>query len=131
MEFLDYFEKTYIGQKVGGVRRPPKFAVEFWNVLDRHHSGSLRTCNAVESNHNAFVCGIVRAHHPSVFKFMEDIRSQQAIATTEMAEVNMGKIRKIKKKEEQRNRRLMTLVRKFEGDGDALHLCRGVAYNYL
>ena len=131
MDFLSYFENAYIGRKVGDARRLPKFPIQFWNVLDRHHTGSLRTCNAVEAAHKAFVCGIARAHHPSIFKFLEDLHCQQAIAQKEIVEINMGEEKKVRIKEENRNQRLKTLVQKYEEDHDALHLCRGVAHNYM
>ena len=44
LQLLVYFESTWIGAEVAGRRgrrSPPLFAHEIWNVVGRHHTGSL------------------------------------------------------------------------------------------
>ena len=51
-EFLHYFEDTYIVRyRRNAPRRPPLFAINFWNMFNRNDDELPRTSNSVNSWH--------------------------------------------------------------------------------
>ena len=130
-EFLGYFESTYIGRPAGAGRRPPLFPIRFWSVFGRHEHGALRTCNAVESFHNAFATGLVRAAHPTIWAFLADLKRQQNLTEKDIVDIEAGRVKTERKKERGRNERIATLVSRYAEHNDAIRLRRGIAYNYL
>ena len=42
LHVLSYFEKTWIGARVGVIRLPPKFSLHMYNVYDRCSASSTR-----------------------------------------------------------------------------------------
>ena len=48
-EFLDYFERTYIGKPGARGRKNPMFPISMWNIVERTLSDQASTNNAVES----------------------------------------------------------------------------------
>ena len=65
---LDYFERTYVGAVVAGVRAPPIFDHSLWDVYDRVMNNLPRTTNGVEWWHNAFNRN-VGLSHANVWRF--------------------------------------------------------------
>ena len=54
-DFLQYFEKTWIGLEHHGRRHRPLFSIELWNVRDRVERALPRTNNSVEGWHRASI----------------------------------------------------------------------------
>ena len=128
---LRYFESTYVGQLVNGVRNRPLFPQELWRVSGRADVGITRTNNAVESFHKAFASGLVQADHPGVWRFVESLQAQQNITEKDMADIDLGVIKAPRKAQSDRDARLATLSRTYGEIGDMGRFLRGVARNYL
>ena len=78
-EFLAYFESTYIGRRIPSGGRRPLFEHHMWKVDHRMTIGSLRTNNATESPHCAISRGIAQSDHPTVYRSLESMQTQQNI----------------------------------------------------
>ena len=87
---LAYFEKTWIGTPVGATRRlTPHFPIQMWNALERSAACSTRTTNALEAYHHAFNA-LISCQHPSVWKFLDSLRNQQALTANTMQRIQRG-----------------------------------------
>ena len=87
LPLLAYFEKTWIGTPVGATRRlTPDFPIQMWNALERSAAGSTRTTNAWEAYHHA----LISCQHPSVWKFLDSLRNQQALTANTMQRIQRG-----------------------------------------
>lgn len=76
-DFLNYFERTWIGIEHHGRRRRPLFSIELWNVRERVEQALPRTNNSVEGWHRGFDIRI-NTTHPSVPKLINKILIEQS-----------------------------------------------------
>ena len=128
----DYFERTYIGRRVGNVRRAPLFPVAMWNVHSRRDDGSQRTNNAIEGFHSGFASSVVRAHHPPVFEFLKCLKAQHGVTKLDMAKAISGEVKLPSRAQRVRDSRIATVVSNYiNGQSDAQTMLRGIAYNYF
>lgn len=86
---LGYFEATYIGQQSRNRRKRPLYNIAIWNMYDNTVNALPRTNNSVEGWHNALK-NFVGCNHPSLFKFIEAIKKEQAIQENKMVQLNGG-----------------------------------------
>lgn len=78
---LDYFEDNWIGRPDRRrIRRPPMFDLTLWNCFDIASVAGPKTNNVCEGWHNAFNT-LIGAQHPSVWKFIEKLKMEQARTT--------------------------------------------------
>ena len=131
MELLQYFDRTYVGYTIGNVRRGPLFEVEIWRVGGREDVVITRANNAVEGPHHAFSSGLAEAGHLGVWRFVETLQSQQNITDKDIADVEMGAEKTPRRRQGERNNRILVLTGRYRRDGDKLTLARGVARNYM
>ena len=75
--------------------------------------------------------GLVRATRPSLWQFLKGIKAQQSSANVDMTAVDPGDEKIPSWKRQVYDVRRETLVREYEGDGDAKKFLRGVGYNYF
>ena len=131
LQFLSYFETTWIGAPVGGagLRLPPTFPIEMWSVHGRHQTGSTRTTNSLESFHNTFN-SLLSCQHPSTWKLLEALRRQQGHTNLTKVQVDQGFTFVPSSKQQDRNARINLLVAQYTR-ADAARLLTGIAYNYL
>ena len=54
VDFMTYFQKTYVGQLINGVEIPGTFPYQMWNMYQRVKDRLPRTNNSLEGWHNAF-----------------------------------------------------------------------------
>ena len=85
LSLLAYFEKTLIGTPVGATRRlTPDFLIQMWNASEvgevllltlpvQRLVGLPHACNAM-----------IPCQHPSVWKFLDSLRNQQALTANTM-----------------------------------------------
>ena len=64
-DFLNYFERTWIGIDHHGRRRRPLFSIELWKVRERVDQILPRTNNSVEGWHRGFDIRI-NTTHPTI-----------------------------------------------------------------
>ena len=130
LPLLLYFEKTWIGTPVAGNRRlNPEFPLQMWNVLDRASTGSTRTTNALEAFHHSFN-SLISCQHPSIFKLLDGLKSQQSLSNNTMQRVARGCTFKPNKMQEGRNTRIQALIAGYNR-ADAARFLRGIALNYI
>ena len=75
VEFVSYFERTFIGDSNGRRRRrrPPLFSHEMWNKFEDVMRDLPRTNNAVEAWHNAFKKSLRGNHNINICLTYADI----------------------------------------------------------
>ena len=112
-DFLQYFEKTWIGIEHHGRRRHPLFDVELWNVRDRVERSLPRTSNSVEGWHRAFDQR-VNMTHPTTSKLIRKIVVEQSSNEITLEKVRCGhELSKPRKKYAQINKRIEKLVHQY------------------
>ena len=126
-----YFERRYVGRRVGAGRRPPLFIIDLRNVRNRMGAGALRKNNAAEAFRNGFSSGVAVGCHPPAWAFVESIRSRKNITDKDMVDIEQGAEKVSDKKQGARNDRLRTLAERYLEDMDVLRLLRGEGRNYL
>lgn len=130
-------DNTYIrGHRQLRRRRavPPRFPPALWNVFDQAVEDSARTNNVVEGWHSKFQKLLV-VHHANVWKFLDEIRSEEHDFNQLLIQVRAGHInikQPVNKKYEMSQRRLHNLANAYEDykerDEVMLYL-EAVAYN--
>ena len=109
-DFLNYFEKTWIGIEHHGRRRRPLFSIELWNVRERVEQILPRTNNFVEGWHRGFDIRI-NTTHPTVSKLIHKILIEQSNSEITLERFRSGyDLAKSKKKYAQLNKRIEKLV---------------------
>ena len=73
--FIDYFQKTYIGQRVMGVESDATFPYRTWNMYERTKNDLPRTNNSLEGWHHAFALNVI--DHPKVHELASKYRLEQ------------------------------------------------------
>ena len=53
-DWLEYFQRNWVGPLRRNVRRAPRFPVVWWNCHQRVLAGRARTNNSIEGWHRAF-----------------------------------------------------------------------------
>jgi hypothetical protein len=60
VDFVDYFEDTYIGRPIRGARRRcPRFSISMWNCFNRLDQQLPRTNNSAEGWNKAIKVGLI------------------------------------------------------------------------
>ena len=114
-DFLDYFEKTWIGEPrkrdnfffhyhliscfllfLGADRKKAQFEHQLWNIYDRVIAGIRRSNNSVEGWHNAFASR-VSVNHPNIIKLADKIRREQSKFEIDIEKIRQGHQVKAKK----------------------------------
>ena len=109
-DFLNYFEKTWIGIEHHGRRRRPLFSIELWNVRERVEQILPRTNNSVEGWHRGFDIRI-NTTHPTVSKLIHKILIEQSNSEITSERFRSGyDLAKSKKKYAQLNKRIEKVV---------------------
>ncbi|XP_076045816.1 uncharacterized protein LOC143028060 [Oratosquilla oratoria] len=91
MPLVNYFEDNYVGRRNRrGDRRQPLFPVHMWSVKARQDAGLPRTNNQLESWHIAFQ-GSTETHHPTIFRFIEALRREEALQRTNRTQLLQGR----------------------------------------
>ena len=124
--FMAYFEKTWIGTPVGATRVTPDFPIQMWNALERSAAGSTRTTNATEAYYHAFNA-LISCQHPSVWKFLDSLKNQQALTANTMQRIQRGCSFRPRPTEAARNTRIVNLITRATADS----FLRRIAFNYI
>jgi|UniRef100_A0A2S2QAB4 hypothetical protein len=77
---LDYFENTLVGKldRRTVKRKPPKYAITFWNCFSRVIQDLATTNNAIEGWHNCFT-SLINGMHPSIWRFIDALKKEESI----------------------------------------------------
>lgn len=126
----DYWEDNFIGRLQRRGRRNPRFDVKLWNMYDRVNGDLPRTNNSVEAWHLSFQ-QTVDCHHPSVYKLVEHLRKEQDHTEILIARFLAGHVKLVSAKSTyaKLNRRIKTLVTKYDEANNYYDYLHGIAYN--
>uniref|UniRef100_A0A914I467 MULE transposase domain-containing protein n=1 Tax=Globodera rostochiensis TaxID=31243 RepID=A0A914I467_GLORO len=118
--FLDYFEKNWVGRQ----RINPRFPVRMWNCHDITLEGLPRTSNSAESWHHAFA-SIFNSHHPNPYKLVEGLLREQVRVDFTCTRLEAGEqVEQFSRIEyKQANERLLALIGENRNGGDFLRAC--------
>ena len=99
LEFLDYIEKFYVGEKDGntGLKKIPFFPIETWNLYSRIKENKPRTNNTVERWKKQIQIDSGE-HHLGFLDFIESLRLEQGITESNIVLVKTGVENKKKQK---------------------------------
>ena len=114
MEFLRYFQDTYVGQRISGqVEIPGQFPYQHWNMYQRVKDDLPRTNNSLEGWHNAFAKNI--PDHPSMPVLAAKYqREQHRLQINREHHITGRRFPQGRKKYQTITRRLKTLITQFD-----------------
>ena len=70
LDYLIYFENTWVGRRVGlGSRLPPDYPIALWNCRTAALDLAPRTTNALEGWHNG-LRSCIDGNHPTIWRFL-------------------------------------------------------------
>lgn len=117
LEFLDYFENTWVGRN----HKDPRFALAMWNFKHVTEINLPRTNNSVESWHRVLQSSL-GASHPTVFKLLEALLSEEVRVNATAIQLDLGHVPPLctKKEYERSNTRLCTILADYDNqDADS------------
>ena len=123
-EFLDYFEKTWIGQP----GRPPLFPRAMWNNREITLVHLPRTTNSLEGWHHQ-IQALFTAPHPNIFRFVEGLQEENTRINAICVKLNGGEEVPLYTRREYRqaNERLLRVLGRYN-EMDAIRFYRTTAY---
>ncbi|XP_064461868.1 uncharacterized protein LOC135372074 [Ornithodoros turicata] len=136
---LDYFDTTCVNGTFRAVtagsgslltrmrRRRPHFPPPVWNVLDATLQDGDRTNNACEAWNNGFV-KLVGQSHPNIWKLIECLQDDQAVADTTLLQAAIGNppAKRVRRETVRLQARLKHLCQDYLDHGDLLRHLEGV-----
>lgn len=118
IEFVTYFEVTYIGAERGPrnnrQRVPGLFPISLWNVHQRTLNDEPRTNNSIEAFHNALQSSVTNAH-PTIWKLIDCLQREDSLASKKLLDIRTG-VHESKSKYRKLNEKLKFLVRECDGE---------------
>ena len=129
MEFISYFELTYIGAIRGRRRRreAPLYPITFWNMRSRVMNKLPRTNNALEGFHSALNQSLA-CKNPNIWKFIDVLKKEEALTETKILHLQLGEQPVKKKKYEKLDNCIVKLTEEYDGSNQSDFL-KAIAYN--
>ena len=129
MEFIIYFELTYIGPIRGRRRRreAPLYPIAFWNMRNRVIDKLPRTNNSLEGFHSALKHSMA-CKKPNIWKFIDVLKKEETLTQTKILHLQLREKPAKKRKYEKLDDRIETLIDEHDGS-NAIEFLKAVAYN--
>ena len=125
---VDYVEDNYVGRRLRLNRRAPRFPVTMWSMHDRVVDDLPRTNNSLEGWHNHLQSNIT-AFHPNIWKFLDVLKSEQALTAVTINQMLAGFPAPPQKKRYQDcSVRIANVVEDF-GNRNVIDFLKGIAHN--
>ena len=121
-----YYEDYYIGRRRGNRRRNPRYPHDLWNVFNESLREEPKTTNSIDGWHHTF-SGSLGAVHPNIWKFIEFLRSEQALNAAKQGTFVAGRENRSQKKYADAALRIKNIVKKFETTQPLIYL-RSLAF---
>lgn len=119
-EFLDYFERTWLGRMTRGKMRPPTFPIELWNIHELVLAKLPRTNNAIEGWHNKMV-HFIGGKNPNIWNFLDKLKNSQSNTESIINDIMVGVPPRQKKKNyRDMDKKLYHLVNNYADFGENL-----------
>lgn len=129
-EWLDYFQRTWIGPLRRRVRRAPRYQLAWWNLYERVLNGRARTNNSLEGWHHAFQHRVCRTH-PSMRRLAEKLKIEQAANEVVIEQVLAGvNLPQQNKKYATLTRRIFNIVQQYATYDSKLNYVNALAHNF-
>lgn len=124
---FDYFEDTYVGRERRNRAREGRFPLPLWNNFRRVRLNLPRSNNAIEAWHRRFH-SVVSCDHPTIWKLISFLQAEQAYFQRRMEQLVAGNNQKRKRKSILMDKRISTIVSRFNVT-DPMEYLRGLAHN--
>jgi len=126
---IDYFEDTWLGRSQRNRRRAPLFPIEMWNTYSATVENDARTNNSIEGWNKRFM-SLMSAHHPTFWKFVEVLRTEQGHTEFVLNQTIAGNPPNAKRRKYRNlDQRLLNIVSKY-GTMSADEYLKGIACNF-
>lgn len=90
VEFIQYFERTWICTVVRRRQIPAMFEIGLWNCFHSVLEGLPKTNNYCEGFHNGF-SGTLGAAHPTIYKLIDAMKEEHEKAEMKIEQMLAGK----------------------------------------
>lgn len=127
VEFIHYFERTWIGTTIGRRKVAPMFEVGLWNCFHSVLEDLPKTNNSCEGFHNAF-SAILGAAHPTIYKLIDSFKDQQALTELKIQQVIAGTTLPPKKKYVDLAKKLKATVEQYPSEVSDIEYLRRISY---
>lgn len=91
LEFIQYFERTWIGTTAGRRKVHPIFEISLWNCFHSVLEDLPKTNNSCEGFHHA-LSSILGASHPTIYKIIDGLKDQQALIELKIQQLMAGNV---------------------------------------
>ena len=123
MEYIDYYERTYVGRKAGrtGNRRSPMYKPELWSVFEEVLVGQPTTNNSMEAFNAQW--NSMKLPSDNFWSVLEGFKREDALAkerylqeivTVQNPELHPDEGRKRKIAQRAQTERLLNIIKKFQ-----------------
>ena len=131
MDFISYFELTYIGATHGQsrIRKAPLYPIVFWNIRSRVLDKFARTNNTLEEFHSTLRHSAA-SKNPNIWKFIDVLTKEEALTQTKKFHLQMGEMPNKKRKYEKLDTSIETLIEKYDGSNQTEFL-RAIAFSLI
>ena len=86
---LTYFEENYVSSSMRGHKKPAKFQIELWNIVERTANSLPRTNNHIEGFNNrlqaAFSCS-----YPNVWTLLSVLKKEHKLSLFKRNKIMAG-----------------------------------------
>lgn len=128
VEFIQYFERTWIGTVFRHRKVPALFSIGLWNCFHSILEELPKTNNFCEGFHSGF-SGTLGAAHPTIYKLIDAFKSEQGNTTVRMEQLIAGKVlAPPDRRYEELNKKLRTIVEQYGADLSDIEYLRRIAY---
>lgn len=129
-KIIEYFERTWVGDRNRRGSRPPLFPIEMWNCYDATINDNARTNNPAEAWHRAF-SATLQETHTSMGRLIDALRHEQTLVETILSHDEAGRQSPAKRRKKYRDydQRLKNLVLSYDHSIDVIRYVKGIATN--
>ena len=121
-----YFQKTYIGHKIGNTYRPPSFPPSIWNQSASALEGLARTNNATEGWHFGLQ-SLFQGAHPNLWTFLRQIKKDSLVHKFNAIQGLAGAENPTRKRYRLLNERVQKICSNYSPD-DKMNFLRAMAH---
>ena len=130
-QFIDYFEKTWIGMMgTDGVRKAPLFALPWWNCHLRIRDNNFITNNNAEAFFRNYGQNVAPAVNPTLESAVEGLKCQTRLTMLDLGQIYKGTQKTQKATTQFRMRSLQAILDDYQRDGQAVTVVDRVAQLY-
>jgi MULE transposase-like protein/FLYWCH-type zinc finger protein len=114
LDFIQYFERVWIGKlnRRRTARLAPTYPIGLWNCFQSILDNLPKTNNTCEGFNHA-LSNLIGASHPTIYKLIDGLKSEQALTELKMNQFMAGNIAPSNKKYSQAAQKLKSVVEEY------------------